>query len=78
MHGVRGNVDEPALRGLECPVLLLNAGEDPLADKDHDVAEVLRDARIVHLEGLTGQLPWRVPERFTVEIEKFVGVGVRS
>jgi haloalkane dehalogenase len=66
---------EPALRGLTCPVLLLNAGEDPLADKDEDVAKVLRNARIVHFEGLTGQLPWRVPERFTSEIEKFVGVA---
>jgi pimeloyl-ACP methyl ester carboxylesterase len=68
---------EPALRGLECPVLLLNAGEDPLADKDHEVARLIRDARVLHLEGLTGQLPWRVPERFTSEIESFVGVGAK-
>jgi pimeloyl-ACP methyl ester carboxylesterase len=75
MYRAAWNYDaEPALRGLQCPVLLLNAGEDPLADKDDDVAKVLGDARIVHLEGLTGQLPWRVPERFTSEIEKFVGV----
>jgi hypothetical protein len=25
-----------------------------------------------------GQLPWRVPERFTSEIEKFVGVGTAA
>jgi pimeloyl-ACP methyl ester carboxylesterase len=65
---------EPALRKLECPVLLLNGTEDPLADKDAEVERLLRDARIVHLEGLMGQLPWRVPDRFTSEIEKFVGV----
>lgn len=65
---------EAALRSLVCPVLLLNAGEDPLASKDKEVAQVLRDARVVHLPGLTGQLPWRVPGRFTEEIERFVGV----
>jgi pimeloyl-ACP methyl ester carboxylesterase len=69
---------EPALRGLECPVLLLNGTEDPLADKDAEVARLLRDSRIVHLEGLMGQLPWRVPERFTQEIEEFVGVGTAA
>jgi pimeloyl-ACP methyl ester carboxylesterase len=75
MYRAAWNYDaEPALRALECPVLLLNAGEDPLADKDAEVAERIRDVRIVHLPGLTGQLPWRVPERFTSEIEKFVGV----
>lgn len=75
MYRAAWNYDpEPALRALVCPVLLLNAGEDPLADKDAEVARVLRDARIVHFEKLTGQLPWRVPERFTTEIEKFVGV----
>jgi pimeloyl-ACP methyl ester carboxylesterase len=79
MYRAAWNYDpEPALRSLECPVLLLNAGEDPLADKDHDVAKIIRDARVVHMEGLTGQLPWRVPERFTSEIEKFVGVGAAS
>ena len=76
MYRAAWNYDaEPALRGLKCPVLLLNAGEDPLADKDKDVAKVLPDSRIVHLEGLTGQLPWRVPDRFTSEIERFLGVG---
>ena len=76
MYRAAWNYDaEPALRALQCPVLLLNAGEDPLADKDEEVASVLPNARIVHLEGLTGQLPWRVPERFTSEIEKFLAVG---
>lgn len=75
MYRAAWNYDpEPVLHGLACPVLLLNAGEDPLADKDQEVARILRKARVVHLEGLTGQLPWRVPERFTAEIEKFVGV----
>ncbi|PZR98567.1 MAG: hypothetical protein DLM67_05520 [Candidatus Nephthysia bennettiae] len=69
---------EPALRGLACQVLLLNGSKDPLADKDVDVAQHLRDARIVHLEGLTGQLPWRVPERFTAEIERFVGIPTET
>ncbi len=67
---------EPALRALSCPVLLLNAGEDPLAEKDIEVAKLLADARVVQLPGLTGQLPWRVPEQFPSEIEKFVGVAI--
>jgi haloalkane dehalogenase len=69
---------EPALRGLTCPVLLLNAAEDPLADVDATVSELLGGAPIVHIEGLTGQLPWRVPERYASEIERFIGVGAAA
>ena len=66
---------EPALRALHCPTLLLNAAGDPLANKDEQVARLMRRARVVHIEGVPGQLPWRVPERFVAEIETFVGVG---
>jgi len=69
---------EPALRELECPVLLLNAAGDPLANKDAIVASLVRDGRVVHVEGVPGQLPWRVPERFVSEIENFVGVGATA
>ena len=69
---------EPALRELESPTLLLNAAGDPLANKDEIVAGFMRDARVLHIEGVPGQLPWRVPERFVAEIEKFVGVGARA
>ena len=69
---------EPALRELECPALLLNAAGDPLANKDEMAAGIMRDARVVHVEDVPGQLPWRVPERFTSEIERFVGVGDRA
>jgi pimeloyl-ACP methyl ester carboxylesterase len=65
---------EAALRELSCPTLLLNAEKDPLAFKDEAVVALLQDGRMVHLAGLTGQLPWRVPERFTEEIQRFVGV----
>jgi pimeloyl-ACP methyl ester carboxylesterase len=65
---------EAALRGLECPTLLLNAGKDPLAFKDELVARLVPNARVVHFDDLPGQLPWRAPERFVGEIEKFVGV----
>jgi pimeloyl-ACP methyl ester carboxylesterase len=65
---------EAALKGLECPTLLLNAGKDPLAFKDERVAALLRDGRVVHFDELPGQLPWRAPERFVAEIEKFIGV----
>ena len=61
----------PALRGLACPVLLLNAADDPLAYLDERAAEIAADACVVHLDGLTGQLPWRVPDRFAAEIAKF-------
>ncbi len=64
---------EPALRGLACPTLLLNASNDPLAFKDQAVAQMLRDGRVVHIEDLPGQLPWRVPERFVSEISRFIG-----
>jgi len=69
---------EPALRELRCPTLLLNAAGDPLANKDDVVAGLMHDARVVHFEGVPGQLPWRVPERFVAEIEKFVGVGAKA
>ena len=66
---------EAALRALQCPTLLLNAAGDPLANKDETVARLMRNAHVVHIEGVPGQLPWRVPERFVAEIENFVGVG---
>jgi pimeloyl-ACP methyl ester carboxylesterase len=66
-----------ALRGLACSTLLLNAERDPLAFKDETVASLLPDARVVHVEGLSGQLPWRVPERFAGEVERFAG-GTRG
>jgi pimeloyl-ACP methyl ester carboxylesterase len=66
---------EAALRELACPTLLLNAAGDPLAFKDEKAVALLRDGTVVHVEGQPGQLPWRVPERFTEEIERFVGVG---
>ena len=66
---------EPALRELQCPALLLNAAGDPLAYKDEVAAAFMRDARVVHVKKVPGQLPWRVPQRFTSEIEEFVGVG---
>jgi haloalkane dehalogenase len=69
---------EAALRWLTCPTLLLNAAGDPLAYKDKAVNELLHDGQVVHLENLPGQLPWRVPERFTSEIEKFIGVKAAS
>jgi pimeloyl-ACP methyl ester carboxylesterase len=62
----------PALDGLRCPVLLLNAAEDPLAYLDPVVAARLSDVRLVHVEGLTGQLPWRIPERYAAELIRFV------
>src|SRR5258705_10461293 len=65
---------EAALKGLECPTLLLNAGKDPLAFKDEKVAALLRDGRVVHFDDLPGQLPCRAPERFVSEIAKFIGV----
>ena len=67
-----------ALRALECPTLLLNAAGDPLAFKDPAVAEIVRDARVVHVEGVPGQLPWRVPGRFADEIGRFAGVAAGS
>ena len=69
---------EPALRALACPVLMLNAAEDPLAHLDEPVAQLLQNGRVVHVEGLAGQLPSRVPEQFADEIAQFVGVDAVS
>jgi pimeloyl-ACP methyl ester carboxylesterase len=66
---------EPQLRALQCPVLLLNAAEDPLAHLDPVVAEIVPNARVVHFEGLAGQIPSREPERYAEEIRKFVAAN---
>ena len=47
-------------------------GDAKLHFKDDAVVRLLQDGRRVHLEGLTGQLPWRVPERFTEEIPRYL------
>ncbi len=62
----------PAVTSLRCPVLLLNAADDPLAYLDQRVAEMLPDARVVHVEGIAGQMPSRVPERYAAEITRFI------
>ncbi len=62
----------PALPGLTCPVLLLDAEHDLLAEYDEPSAALLPDARIEIVAGLGGQLPLRVPEVYARSIADFI------
>jgi pimeloyl-ACP methyl ester carboxylesterase len=62
----------PALPGLTCPTLLLDAEHDLLAAFDEPAAALLPDARIEILSDLPGQLPIRVPEAYAASVAGFV------
>ena len=63
------------LRALPCPVLLLTAARDMLADGDALAQAIRPDAVAVRLTDTTGQLPWRVPEEFAAVLSSFVTTG---
>lgn len=62
----------PALPGLTCPVLLLDAERDLLAKYDEPTAALLPAAKIQIVAGLGGQLPLRVPEAYASAITDFI------
>jgi pimeloyl-ACP methyl ester carboxylesterase len=62
----------PALPGISCPTLLLDAENDLLADYDEPAAALLPDARIQIIPGLPGQLPIRVPEAYAAQVVGFL------
>jgi haloalkane dehalogenase len=63
---------EPALRGLDIPVLLLNAEGDLLAHLDPAVAGVLPQCQRVTIPEMTGQLAWRVPDLYATAVVNFL------
>ncbi|WBB73047.1 alpha/beta hydrolase [Micromonospora sp. WMMD1128] len=63
------------LRALPCPVLLLTAARDMLADGDALAQAIRPDAVAVRLTDTTGQLPWRVPEEYAAVVSSFVTTG---
>lgn len=63
----------PALPGLTCPTLLLDAEHDLLAGFDEPAAALLPDARIQIIPGLPGQLPIRMPEAYAAHVAEFIG-----
>lgn len=61
----------PALEAFGGPVLLLDAEFDMLADKDPLALARARDARLVVVEGLTGQPHLRASARYSAEVTAF-------
>ncbi len=61
-----------SLEAFDGPVLLLAAQFDMLADKDPIALQDAQDARLVIVEGLTGQPHLRDPERYAAEFAAFV------
>ncbi len=75
MHA--GYEAERLLPRIECPVLLLLADANPgsavsPASADHAVG-LLRDARVVRVQGTTHSLVWEEPEAVFDAIEDFLG-----
>jgi pimeloyl-ACP methyl ester carboxylesterase len=62
----------PTLPELTCPVLLLDAENDLLAEYDEPTAALLSNARIEIVPGLGGQLPIRVPEIYANAVAEFI------
>ncbi len=62
----------PALPGLTCPTLLLDAEHDLLAAYDEPAAALLPDARIEIIPSLVGQLPMRVPRDYAAQVVGFL------
>ena len=62
----------PALPGITCPTLLLDAEHDLLAAYDEPTAALLPDARIEIIPGLGGQLPIRVPDVYAQRVVSFI------
>jgi pimeloyl-ACP methyl ester carboxylesterase len=61
-----------SLTAATCPVLLLDAEADLLADKDSLALELAQNARLVTLPGLPGQPHLRAPEDYVTEFLAFV------
>lgn len=60
------------LAALDVPVLLLNAEHDMLADKDPAALQIARDARLVTIPELPGQLHLRAPDAYVEELRRFL------
>jgi haloalkane dehalogenase len=56
---------EPALQRLQCPLYLLNSADDLIVYTDDRAMRLVPTARLTHVEGMRGQLPWRAPEMYS-------------
>jgi len=63
---------EPALRRLECPVLLLNTPKDVLAHCDEPARRLVADGRIIHMNEVKNRAYWHLPELFSSHVTSFV------
>lgn len=61
-----------SLSSFAAPVLLLDAEFDMLADKDPIALELTRDARLVVIEGISGQPHLRTPQRYAAAFLSFL------
>jgi pimeloyl-ACP methyl ester carboxylesterase len=66
----------PGLERIRCPILLLNAANDRYAFADQTVASIATHARIVHIPGISGAIPWQRPELYANEVLNFLTEAV--
>jgi pimeloyl-ACP methyl ester carboxylesterase len=64
---------EQALRRLRCPVYVLNAEGDSLAEIDRQAAKLIAGAAFKLVPGVKGQLPYRAPDVYAREVLAFIG-----
>lgn len=62
-----------ALQRLKCPLYVLNAAGDSLAEIDKQAAALVPGAKLKLVEGVGGQLPYRAPEVYAKEVLDFIG-----
>ena len=62
----------PALRRMECPVLLLNTSKDVLAQCDEPARRLVADGRIIHMNEVKNRAYWHLPEIFSSHVTSFV------
>ncbi|MEQ8247967.1 MAG: alpha/beta hydrolase [Alphaproteobacteria bacterium] len=64
---------QSALKQIRCPLYVINAEGDSLAQIDKDAAAQVPGARFKLVPGVGGQLPYRAPEIYAREVVDFIG-----
>jgi len=72
-HAVFGYDAAAALKQLRCPVYVINAEGDSLAEVDRQAAALIKGAKFKLIPGVKGQLPYRAPEVYARELLGFIG-----